>query len=185
MKGKNVVLGVTGSIAVYKAVDLASKLTQKGLEVDVVMTAAATEFVTELSFRSITHRPVVSSMWGPVAEYEIEHISLAERADVIVVAPATANTIARIAAGLADDMLSCVVLASRAAVIIAPAMDAGMYANPVTQENIARIRSRGYIIVGPGYGRLASGLVGMGRLIDNEEILGAIYHVLGRKGDLA
>ncbi|MBM3156594.1 MAG: bifunctional phosphopantothenoylcysteine decarboxylase/phosphopantothenate--cysteine ligase CoaBC [Chloroflexi bacterium] len=184
-KGKNVVLGVTGSIAAYKAVDIASKLTQKGLAVDVVMTKAAQQFVTPLSFRSITHRPVVADMFDLASEYSVEHVALAERADVMVVAPATANSIAKMAAGIADEILYSTVLATRAPVIIAPAMDVGMWQNPVTQENVNKLRSRGFIIVGPGYGRLASGLVGMGRLVDNEEILGTIYHVLGRKGDLA
>src|SRR4030043_1481693 len=184
-KGKNVVLGGTGSIAVYKAVDIASKLTQKGMAVDVVMTKAAQQFVTPLSFRSITPRPVVTDMFDLASEYSVEHVALAERADVMVVAPATANAIARMAAGIADEILYSIVLATRAPVIIAPAMDVGMWQNPVTQENVNRLRSRGFIMVGPGYGRLASGLIGMGRLIDNEEILGTIYHVLGRKGDLA
>ena len=184
-EGKNIVLGVTGSIAVYKAVDLASKLTQKGLTVDVVMTKAAQEFVTPLTFRSITHRPVVTEMFELASEFSVEHVALAERADVMVVAPATANTIAKIAVGIADEMLSCTVLATRAPVIIAPAMDVGMYENPITQENIQKLRSRGFTIVGPGEGRLASGLTGAGRLVDNEEILNAIYQVLGRRGDLS
>lgn len=184
-QGKNVVLGVTGSIAAYKAVDIASKLTQKGITVDVVMTKSAREFVTPLPFRSITHRPVVTDMFDLASEFSVEHVALAEKADVVVIAPATANTIAKLAAGIADEMICSTVLATKAPVIVAPAMDAGMWQNAVTQENINRLRSRGFIIVGPGYGRLASGLVGMGRLIENEEILGAIFQVLGRKGDLA
>jgi phosphopantothenoylcysteine decarboxylase/phosphopantothenate--cysteine ligase len=184
-QGKNVVLGVTGSIAAYKAVDIASKLTQKGITVDVVMTKSAREFVTPLTFRSITHRPVVTDMFDLASEFSVEHVALAEKADVVVIAPATANTIAKLAAGIADEMICSTVLATKAPVIVAPAMDAGMWQNPVTQENINRLRSRGFIIVGPGYGRLASGLVGMGRLIENEEILGTIFQVLGRKGDLA
>jgi phosphopantothenoylcysteine decarboxylase/phosphopantothenate--cysteine ligase len=184
-KGKNVVLGVTGSIAVYKAADIASKLTQRGLCVDVVMTRAAMQFVTPLTFRSITHRPVVTDMFELASEFSVEHVALAERADVVVIAPATADAIAKLAAGIADEMLFSTVLATRAPVILAPAMDAGMWQNSITQENLTKLRSRGFTIVGPGYGRLASGLVGMGRLIENEEILGTIYHVLGRKGDLA
>jgi phosphopantothenoylcysteine decarboxylase/phosphopantothenate--cysteine ligase len=184
-KGKNVVLGVTGSIAVYKAVDIASKLAQRGLCVDVVMTKAAMQFVTPLTFRSITHRPVVTDMFDLSSEFSVEHVALAEKADVVVIAPATADAIAKLAAGIADEMLFSTVLATRAPVILAPAMDVGMWQNPVTQENLAKLRLRGFTIVGPGYGRLASGLVGMGRLIENEEILGTIYHVLGRKGDLA
>lgn len=184
-KGKNVVLGVTGSIAVYKAVDIASKLAQRGLCVDVVMTKAAMQFVTPLTFRSVTHRPVVTDMFDLSSEFSVEHVALAEKADVVVIAPATADAIAKLAAGIADEMLFSTVLATRAPIILAPAMDAGMWQNPVTQENLAKLRSRGFTIVGPGYGRLASGLVGMGRLTENEEILGAIYHVLGKKGDLA
>jgi phosphopantothenoylcysteine decarboxylase/phosphopantothenate--cysteine ligase len=184
-EGKNVVLGVTGSIAVYKAADIASKLTQRGLCVDVVMTRAAMQFVTPLTFRSITHRPVVTDMFDLASEFSVEHVALAERADLVVIAPATADTIAKLAAGIADEMLFSTVLATRAPVILAPAMDAGMWQNSITQENLAKLRARAFTIVGPGYGRLASGLVGMGRLIENEDILGTIYHVLGRKGDLA
>ena len=184
-EGKNVVLGVTGSIAVYKAADIASKLTQRGLCVDVVMTRAAMQFVTSLTFRSITHRPVVTDMFDLASEFSVEHVALAERADVVVIAPATADAIAKLAAGIADEMLFSTVLATRAPVILAPAMDVGMWQNSITQENLAKLRSRGFTVVGPGYGRLASGLVGMGRLIENEDILGIIYHVLGRKGDLA
>jgi len=184
-EGKSIVLGVTGSISAYKAVDLASKLVQEGIEVNVVMTASAAEFVTPLSFQSITHRPVHTDMLAPVTDFDIEHVALAERADVIVIAPATANTIARLAAGIADDLLSCTVLSARAPVILAPAMDVGMYQNQVTQENLERLRSRGYTVVGPAYGRLASGLEGLGRLVEVGEILAAIGEVLGRGGDLA
>ena len=184
-EGKTIVLGVTGSIAAYKAVDLASKLVQAGIGVDVVMTDSAAKFVTPLSFRSITHRPVHTDMFAPVADFNIEHIALAERADTVVIAPATANTIAKLATGLADDLLSCTVLATKAPLILAPAMDVGMYQNQVTQENLGKLRSRGYIIVGPAHGRLASGLEGMGRLVEVSEILAAIHQVLGRSGDLA
>ena len=184
-EGKTIVLGVTGSIAAYKAVDLASKLVQAGIGVDVVMTDSAAKFVTPLSFRSITHRPVHTDMFAPVADFNIEHVALAERADTVVIAPATANTIAKLATGLADDLLSCTVLATKAPLILAPAMDVGMYQNQVTQENLGKLRSRGYIIVGPAHGRLASGLEGMGRLVEVSEILAAIHQVLGRSGDLA
>ncbi|UCC61217.1 MAG: bifunctional 4'-phosphopantothenoylcysteine decarboxylase/phosphopantothenoylcysteine synthetase, partial [Dehalococcoidia bacterium] len=176
---KNVVLGVTGSVAAYKAVDIASNLTQKGLTVDVVMTGAAQKFVTAMSFRSVTQRPVVTDMWELSSEFSVEHVALAERADVVVIAPATANTIAKIAAGIADEMVCCTVLATRAPVIVAPAMDVGMYNNTVTQENIAKLKSRGFVIVGPAHGRLASGLVGMGRMVETEEILAEIFRILG------
>jgi phosphopantothenoylcysteine decarboxylase/phosphopantothenate--cysteine ligase len=184
-EGKNVVLGVTGSISAYKAVDIASKLTQRGLAVDVVMTKAAMQFVTPLSFRSITHRPVVTDMWELSSEFSVEHVALAERADVVVIAPATANTIAKIAVGIADEMLTSTVLATKVPVIVAPAMDAGMYGNAITQENLSKLRSRGMTIVGPAHGRLASGIMGMGRLVDTEEIVAGVLQVLARKGYLA
>ncbi|MBT4511299.1 MAG: bifunctional phosphopantothenoylcysteine decarboxylase/phosphopantothenate--cysteine ligase CoaBC [Chloroflexi bacterium] len=184
-EGKNVLLCVTGSISVYKAVDLASKLVQDGATVDVIMTESATKFVTPLSFQSITHRPVHTDMWAPVAEFNIKHVALAERADVIAIAPATANTIAKIARGIADDLLSCTVLSTKASVIVAPAMDVGMYQNSATQENVKRIRNRGFKVVGPAIGHLASGLEGPGRLAEVPAIQAAIYQVLGQNGDLA
>jgi len=185
LDNKTVLLGITGSIAAYKAVELASRLTQAGAAVDVVMTEAATEFVTPLTFRSITQRPVAADMWDPAAELEIEHIALADRADVVVIAPATANVIAKLAAGIADDLLCCTVLATRAPVILAPAMNVNMYENQVTQDNLGKLSSRGFGIVDPGYGSMACGAVGKGRLADTEIILAAIEQVLGRKADLA
>ena len=185
VRDKNIVLGVTGSIAVYKAVEVASKLTQEGAKVDVVMTKAAQEFVTPLTFRAITNRPVATEMFDPVSEFSIEHVTLAARADLVVIAPATANVIAKLAGGIADDMLGCTVLATKAPIIVAPAMDANMYQNQITQQNIARLKERGFTFVGPGYGRLASGKIGPGRFADIEEILGTIRQVLGRRGDLA
>ena len=185
VRDKNIVLGVTGSIAVYKAVELASKLTQEGAGVDAVMTKAAQEFVTPLTFRTITNRPVVTEMFDLASEFSIEHVALAEKADLVVIAPATANVIAKLAGGISDDMLTCTVLATRAPIIMAPAMNVNMYQNQITQENIARLKERGFTFVEPGYGRLASGAWGQGRLADTEEILGTICQVLGRKGDLA
>ncbi|MDD5093355.1 MAG: bifunctional phosphopantothenoylcysteine decarboxylase/phosphopantothenate--cysteine ligase CoaBC [Dehalococcoidia bacterium] len=184
-EGKNILLGVTGSIAVYKAVDLASKLVQAGLTVDVIMTEPAAQFVTPLSFRSITHRQVHTDMWAPVAEFNVKHVALADRADLVVIAPATANTIAKLAHGLADDLLSCTILSTRAPILLAPAMDVGMYTNAITQQNLETLQKRGCTIVGPGSGRLASGLEGPGRLVEVPEILAAIYQSLGRSGDLA
>ena len=185
LDNKTVLLGITGSIAAYKAVELASRLTQAGAAVDVVMTEAATEFVTPLTFRSITQRPVAADMWDPAAELEIEHIALADRADVVVIAPATANVIAKLAAGIADDLLCCTVLATRAPVILAPAMNVNMYENQVTQDNLCKLSSRGFGIVDPGYGSMACGAVGKGRLADTEIILAAIEQVLDKKADLA
>lgn len=182
---KPIVLGVTGSIAAYKALDLASRLTQAGAQVDAVLTYGATNFVTPLAFRSITHRPVVTAAYDPASEFANEHIALARRADLIVIAPATAHCIAKLAAGLADDPLTTTVLATRAPLLIAPAMDGGMYDHPATQENLAKLRQRGVILAGPAAGRLASGLTGMGRLLEPAELLEHITAALGRNGDLA
>lgn len=185
LEGKIIVLGVTGSIAAFKAAELASRLAQAGAQVDVVLTKAAQEFITPLTFRSLTHRPVITDLFDPNSELSLEHVALAQRAEAILIAPATANFIAKLSHGLADDALSCTVLASRSPVIIAPAMDVQMYENPITQDNLAMLRARGFTIVGPGYGRLASGLMGMGRLAEMEEILGTLRLVMGRTGDLA
>lgn len=183
--GKKVVLGVTGSIACYKAVDLCSKLVQAGALVDVILSRAATQFVTPLAFRSITHRPVVTDMFDVGSEFSIEHVALAERVDVVVIAPATAHTIAKIALGLADDALTTTVLAAAAPLVVAPAMDAHMYDNPVTQENLDKLKRRGVNVVGPAKGRLASGLWGLGRMVEPAELLGHIAAAMGRQGDLA
>jgi phosphopantothenoylcysteine decarboxylase/phosphopantothenate--cysteine ligase len=181
LKGKVVVLGVTGSIAAHRAADLASKLVQAGASVDVVMTPSATEFVTPLTFRSLTQGSVIVDMF----EGALEHVELSRRADVVVVAPATATTMARLAHGLAEDMVSVTVLATRAPVLVCPAMDSQMFENAATQANLETLRERGMTIVGPEMGRLASGRMGLGRLADVETILGAIHCVLGRGGDLA
>ncbi len=185
LTNKTIVLGITGGIAAYKAADMASKLTQAGAEVRVVMTKSATEFISPLTFRSLTNQPVVTEMFELTAEFSIEHVALAEAADVVVIAPATANIIAKIAAGIADDMLCTTVLATEAPVIVAPAMNVNMYQNSITQDNLAKLKARGFTIVGPAYGRLASGKMGLGRLADVEEIIGTIKQVLGRNGDLA
>jgi phosphopantothenoylcysteine decarboxylase/phosphopantothenate--cysteine ligase len=181
LKGKVVVLGITGSIAAHRAADLASKLVQAGASVDVVMTPAATEFVTPLTFRSLTQGSVIVDMF----EGGLEHIELSRRADVVVVAPATATTMARLAHGLAEDMVSVTVLATTAPVLVCPAMDSQMFENAATQANLETLRERGMTIVGPEMGRLASGRMGLGRLADVETILGAIRYALGRGGDLA
>jgi len=185
LTNKTVVLGVTGSIAAYKAAYLASQLTQAGADVEVIMTEAATKFITPITFRSITGRPVVTEMFDLASEYSVEHVALAEAADVVVIAPATANIIAKLAAGIADDMLSCTVLATKAPVIVAPAMNVNMYENPITQDNLVKLQARDFAIIGPAYGRLASGKMGLGRLVDIDEVLGTICQVLGKGGDLA
>ena len=181
---KTVVLGITGSIAAYKAVDIASKLTQAGARVEVIMTESATRFIAPLTLCAITGRLVATDMFEPASEWSIEHVALAEAADVVVIAPATANTIARLAAGIADDMLTCTVLATRAPVIVAPAMNVNMLENPVTRDNLAKLEARGFAIVGPEYGQLACGEIGPGRLADVDTIVGTIQQVMGRSGDL-
>lgn len=182
---KHIVLGVTGSIACYKALDLASKLIQGGALVDVVMTQSATRFVAPLAFGGITHQPVVTDLFDPQSELSIEHVALAERADLIVVAPATANSIAKMALGLADDPLTTTLLATAAPVIVAPAMDGHMYENAALQENLKKLRDRGITIVGPDEGYLASGKMGRGRLVETPELMGHIRAILGKDGDLA
>ena len=185
LHGKNIVLGVTGSIACYKALDLTSKLAQQGANVDVILTNDAAKFVTPLAFRSLTHRPVVTDMFDTHSELAVEHVALARRAEILAIAPATAHTLARLAQGLADDALTATALATEAPLLLAPAMDAHMWDHPATQHNMSVLRDRGAVVVGPGAGRLASGLIGMGRLAEPVEILGHIQAVLGRSGDLA
>jgi phosphopantothenoylcysteine decarboxylase/phosphopantothenate--cysteine ligase len=184
LKDKTIVLGITGGIAAYKAADLASKLTQAGAKVETVMTEAATKFITPLTLRNITRRPVVTDMFELASEYSVEHVALAEAADVIVIAPATANTIARLAAGIADDMLGTIVLATEAPVIVAPAMNDNMYRNSVTQKNVEKLKARGFTFIEPELGRLASGKIGKGRLPETATIIGVIERVLGKKNDL-
>ena len=185
LANKTIVLGITGSIAAYKAADIASKLTRAVARVDVVMTESATRFIAPLTLRSLTGRPVVTGMWEPGSEFNIEHVALAEAADVVAIVPATADIIARLAAGIADDMLTCTVLATRAPVIVAPAMNVNMFENMVTQDNLAKLKARGFTIVGPARGRLASGKTGLGRLAETETIISTIRQILGVGSDLA
>lgn len=186
--GRRIVLGVTGSIAAYKAVDLASKLTQAGAQVDVIMTEAARQFVTPLTFQAVTGRPVYVSMWetdDAGLPTHIAHVGLGESADLLVIAPATANTLAKLAHGLADNLLAVTALAARCPVIVAPAMDGGMYAHPATQANLQLLQSRGVILIEPEEGRFASGLVGKGRLPETPTLIGHIRRALARGGPLA
>ena len=185
LANKTVILGITGSLAAYKAADIASKLTQAGARVEVIMTESATRFIAPLTLRNITGRPVVTDMFELASEFSIEHVALAEAADVVAIAPATASLIARLAAGISDDMLTVTVLATKAPVILAPAMNVNMFENSITQDNLAKLKARGFTIVDPAYGRLASGKVGLGRLADVDKIIGTIKQVLGRGGDLA
>lgn len=186
--GKRIVLGVSGGIAAYKAIDLASKLAQSGATVDVIMTRSSTEFLRPLSFEAITKRRVHIDVFEPWSETEKGHISLADDADLLVVAPATANTIARLAYGMADDMLTVTHLSATprgVPLVIAPAMEHHMFIHPATQANIATLQARGAWVIGPEHGRLASGAVGLGRLAAPERILGVIEQALGANGPLA
>jgi phosphopantothenoylcysteine decarboxylase/phosphopantothenate--cysteine ligase len=188
LHNKRVILGVTGSIAVYKAVDLASKLTQAGALVDVIMTAAAQQFVTPLTFQSVTGRPAYTDLWrtgGGALPTHIAHVGLGEGADVLLIAPATANTLAKLAHGLADDLLSITALAARCPLLVAPAMDGGMYGHSATQANIETLRARGAYLIEPDEGRFASGLVGKGRLPETPTLLGHIRLALAQNGALA
>jgi len=185
LEGKRVVLGVTGSIAAFKAADIASKLVQAGADVDVIMSSAATQFVGVSTFEALTHRPVTTGLWEAHSELSIDHVALALRADCVVIAPATANTIAKLALGIADDPLTATILATEAPIIMAPAMDADMYASPSTQRNVKTLTDDGVILAGPASGRLASGLVGQGRLVDTETIVGLVRQAIGKNGDYA
>ena len=182
---RSIILGVTGSIAVYKAVDLTSKLTQAGALVDVVMTPEATKFVAPITFQSVSGRRVYWDMWDPNSDVSEPHIALARRAELLVIAPATATIIARLALGIAEEMVSLTALATRAPIVVCPAMDSQMFEHPATQEHLQVLRSRGVQVVGPEEGRLASGQIGRGRLAEVESIIGGIRHVLGQTGDLA
>lgn len=184
LEGRHVVLGVTGSIAAYKAADLASKLRQAGAELEVVMTPAATRFVTPLTFQSLSARPVVIDMFS-AAEAEA-HVEVARRADALVIAPATADCIAHLASGATPNMVTLTALATTAPVLIAPAMDNQMWEHPATRANVEILRARGVAIVGPASGRLASGRTGPGRLSEPVEIVGALRALLGAtSGDFA
>ena len=182
---QRVLLGVSGSIAVYKAVDLASKLSQEGALVDVVMTPSAAAFVSPLTFRSVTHRAVLSDLFDTNSHEAVEHVALAKEADILVVAPTTANTLYKLAHGQADDALGVTALATAAPVLVAPAMDGNMWEHPAVQANVELLRGRGVAFVGPASGHLASGLEGWGRLVETPELMGRIAQVLGRNGDLA
>ena len=185
LKGKTVVLGISGGIAAYKAAEIASKLIRAGARVEVVMTEAAIKFITPLTMCTLTHRPVVTDMFETASEWSANHVALAEAADIALIAPATANIIAKLAIGIADDMLTCTVLATKAPVVVAPAMNDDMYQNSVTQENLAKLKARGFTMVRPSHGRLASGKIGLGRLAEIEQIINTVKHVLDRKQDLA
>lgn len=169
--GRKILLGVTGSIAAYKAAELVRLLVSSGDDVTVVMTEAATKFVGPLTFQTLSRNPVYVDQFADVGQWKPEHIALAESADLCIVAPATANTIAKLRFGIADNLLSSTLLATRAPVVIAPAMNSGMWKNPATAENIASLAARGVKIAGPASGELACGSEGEGRMLSPEKII--------------
>ena len=185
LNGKKIALGVTGGIAVYKAVDLVSRLRKQGAEVRVIMTEHAQQFVTPLTFKEISGNKVAVSMWDSNQEFNVEHISLANWADAFVVAPATANILAKMANGIADDLLSTTLLAAQAPIMVCPAMNTGMYQNPITQENIAKLEAHGVTVMPPAVGYLACGVSGPGRLPEPQQIVEFIDDFFAKKdGDM-
>ena len=188
LKDKRIILGVCGSIAAYKAVDLASKLTQAGALVDVALTEAAGRFVSPLTFQAVSGRPVYTDMWRAEAgglPSHIAHIGLAEGADLLLIAPATAHTLAKLAHGLADDLLTLTALAADCPLALAPAMDGGMYESAAVQANLEILLRRGAHLIEPAAGRFASGLVGVGRLPETDTLIGHMRRLIGSDGELA
>jgi phosphopantothenoylcysteine decarboxylase/phosphopantothenate--cysteine ligase len=170
-KAKKIILGVSGSIAAFKAADIASLLLQKGCDVTVIMTKEAEHFITPLTLQMLSSNKVYRDMFDVTDAWDVEHVSLADSAGLILIAPATANIIAKLACGLCDDLLTCTVLASRAPVLLAPAMNDAMYQHKSTQANIERLKKLGYHFIGPVKGRLACGTVGLGRMSGVEDII--------------
>jgi phosphopantothenoylcysteine decarboxylase/phosphopantothenate--cysteine ligase len=179
-KAKTIVLGITGSIAAYKACDIAGKLTAAGYDVRCILTAGGSEFITALSLQAVTGNPVYGPLFdaASVAQWDIKHISLAEAADIVVIAPASADCIARCAQGRASDLLSSVILATVAPVLIAPAMNCHMYEHPLTQRNLKTLSEIGYQFIGPDKGRLACGTNGIGRMAEPADIIKRIEAIL-------
>ncbi|MFT9494282.1 bifunctional phosphopantothenoylcysteine decarboxylase/phosphopantothenate--cysteine ligase CoaBC [Anaerosolibacter sp.] len=184
LTNKNVVLGVTGGIAVYKAADVVSRLRKLGINVHVIMTKSAQEFVQPLTFQSLSQNYVVTDMFDEPRTWDVEHISLAQKADLFLIAPATANVIGKIAYGIADDMLTTTVMATKVPVLVAPAMNTNMYENPVVQDNIRKLETRGYTFIEPAAGRLACGDYGKGKLADPEIIVEEVLKMLNIPNDL-
>ncbi|MFA5524835.1 MAG: bifunctional phosphopantothenoylcysteine decarboxylase/phosphopantothenate--cysteine ligase CoaBC, partial [Tissierellales bacterium] len=178
LSGKNIVIGVSGGIAVYKAVDVVSRLKKLNANVDIIMTKSAAEFVTPLTFQSISQNPVTVNIFNEPKQWEIEHISLAKKADVFLVAPATANIIGKVANGIADDMLSTTIMATRAKVIFAPAMNTNMYNNIIFRDNMSKLKDYGYEFIKPGSGRLACGDVGEGKMAEPSDIVDYLINSL-------
>ncbi len=185
LANRNVVLGITGSIAAYKSAYVTSELVKSGARVDVVMTEAAQRFVGSATFAALSHNPVTTSLWETNSAINIDHVAIGTNADCIVIAPATANLIAKLALGITDDSVTATVLASDAPLVIAPAMDADMFNSSATRNNVALLRERGVLIIGPESGRLASGLIGEGRMSEPPDIVDAVRSAIGlRHGDL-
>lgn len=184
LKGKSVVVGVCGGIAAYKVVDVVSRLVKLGACVDVIMTANAQKFVTPLTFQSISHNPVVTDMFAEPIQWDIRHIALAQKADLLLIAPATANIIGKLASGVADDMLSTTVMATKATVLIVPAMNYDMYANPIVQQNIKKLKDIGCFFMEPETGRMAEGSSGKGRLPEPPAIVETVTDMLMPVRDL-
>lgn len=185
LAGTRIVVGVCGGVAAYKVADLVSKLRQAAADVDVILTEHAERFVSALTFSALSQRPVYGDLWEPTGEAAARHITLGREADLLLIAPATANTIARLAHGMADDLLTTVALATTAPLLLAPAMETHMYQHPTTQANLRLLAERGAIIIPPESGRLASGEIGIGRLPETPILLAWISKTLGRDGDLA
>ena len=184
LKDKNVILGVTGGIAAYKSVDLASRLRKAGANVHVIMTKGAQNFVTPLTFREITGNPVTTTMWGEVTNHNVEHIALANLADLVIVAPATANFIAKCAMGMADDMLTTTLLATKAPIFFAPAMNSNMYENQLTQKNIDVLIESGWNFIPPESGHLACGTDGVGRMPEPADIVDFVHFTMAFAADM-
>ncbi|AXB82022.1 bifunctional phosphopantothenoylcysteine decarboxylase/phosphopantothenate--cysteine ligase CoaBC [Megasphaera hexanoica] len=185
LENKRVVLGICGGIAAFKAAHIASLLRQRGAEVKCIMTEHATKLITPLTMREISGNPVAVSMFNDTPEFNVEHIALARWADIFVIAPATANILGKVACGIADDMLSTTIMATKAPVLFVPAMNSNMYLNPVVQDNMARLKRFGYEIMEPASGHLACGIIGIGRLPEPEEIVDRIELTVCRTNTLA
>lgn len=181
LKGKNIVIGVTGGIATYKVCDLVSKLKKQNANVDIIMTKYASEFVGTLTFQTMSSNPVHVDMFEKIVRFDVEHISLAQKADLFLIAPASGNTIGKVANGIADNLLTTVIMATKSKVVFAPAMNTGMYTNPIVQKNISTLKSLGYEFIEPGSGRLACGDYGEGKMAEPDEILEYIISSFKKK----
>lgn len=175
---KNIIVGVTGGIAAYKALEIVNDLTKKGHNIHVIMTDSAQEFITPLTFQTLSHNKVITNMFDKIDRYDTEHITLAKKADLFLIVPATANTIGKIAGGIADDMLTTTIMATRAPKLIAPAMNTAMWDNPILQDNIHKLEAYGYKVLDTSEGHLACGDLGSGKLLPWQEIVGEVETLL-------